>query len=110
MSKVHPLGLALAATALLIAPARAACTPPVPPDVASRPEKLVVPVKPPCADAKPGTPGCLGWEAYSYNDAIKAFNAKVPAFKAAADAYVAKLNAYVQASSDYARCEIKALQ
>lgn len=107
---VRALLLAALAASLASGPGHAACAPPVAPDPASRPEKPSLPAKPPCADAKPGTPGCLGWESYSYNDAIKAFNAKVPAFKAAADAYVAKLNAYVQASSEYARCEVKALQ
>ena len=87
-----------------------ACPVPAPPDPATRPAKPVPPVKGPCVDAKPGTQGCLGWEAYSFNDEVKAYNAKVPAFQAAANAYVAKLNDYVKASNDYARCEVQALQ
>jgi hypothetical protein len=39
-----------------------------------------------------------GWEAYSYNDAIKAYNAQAQAFQSVAGAYVQKLNAYVKAS------------
>lgn len=91
------------------APAHAACTPPVPPDVASRPAKPALPVKSACVDAKIGTEGCKGWEAYSFNDEVKAYNAKLPAFQAAAKAYVAKLNAYVSASGDYAKCEVQSL-
>lgn len=88
-------------------PARADCAPPAPPDRASRPVKPALPVKGPCVDAKPGAPGCLGWEAYKFNDDVKAYNAALPAWKALADAYVAKLNAYVLASGEYARCEVK---
>lgn len=87
-----------------------ACSAPVPPDAASRPMKPDVPIKSACTDAKPGTDGCKGWEAYTFNDEVKAYNAKLPVFKAAADAYVAKLNAYVNASVEYAKCEVKALQ
>lgn len=94
----------------LAASTHAACTPPVPPDVASKPAKPAPPVKSACVDAKIGTEGCKGWEAYSFNDEVKAYNAKLPAFQAAAKAYVAKLNAYVSASSDYARCEVQSLQ
>lgn len=93
----------------LASPAHAACTPPVPPDVASKPVKPVTPVKSACVDAKVGTEGCKGWEAYSFNDEVKAYNAKLPAFQGAAKAYVAKLNAYVSASADYARCEVQSL-
>ena len=107
--RLRPLGLG-AVAALLTVQAHAACLAPTPPDPASRPVKPSVPVKPPCADAKPGTPGCLGWESYSYNDAIKAYNAQGAAFQAAANAYLAKLNAYVAASGEYARCEVKAMQ
>lgn len=106
-------GLLIAAAALgclTAVAADAACTPPVAPDPSLKPERLKPPEKTACVDAKPGTAGCLGWESYSYNDAIKAFNAKVPAFKAAADAYVGKLNDYVKASADYARCEVQSLQ
>lgn len=93
----------------LASPARAACTPPVPPDVSARPTKPTPPVKSACVDAKVGTEGCKGWEAYSFNDEVKAYNAKLPAFQGAAKAYVAKLNAYVSASADYARCEVQSL-
>lgn len=93
----------------LASPAHAACTPPVPPDAASKPAKPAPPVKSACVDAKVGTEGCKGWEAYSFNDEVKAYNAKLPAFQAAAKAYVAKLNAYVAAGSEYARCEVQSL-
>lgn len=96
--------------AISAAEAGAACLPPMPPDIAGKPVRPTLPVKPPCADAKPGTPGCLGWEAYSYNDAIKAYNAQITTFQTAANAYVARLNAYVAASGDYARCEVQTLQ
>lgn len=92
------------------APAIAACAPPVAPDVAAKPERPVLPVKGPCVDAKPGQTGCLGWEGYAFNDAVKAYNAKIPAFQAAATAYVARLNDYVKGSADYARCEAQSLQ
>lgn len=99
------------AAALAVAdPASAACLAPTPPDPAGRPAKPALPVKGPCVDAKQGTAGCLGWEGYKYNDDVKAFNEKAKTWKVAADAYVAKLNAYVQASSEYARCEIGAMQ
>ncbi|MDB5589645.1 MAG: hypothetical protein JWR86_170 [Enterovirga sp.] len=98
------------AAALSVQPVWAACVPPVPPDPASRPAKPALPAKPACADAKPGSPGCLGWESHSYNDAIKAYNAALPGFRAAAESYIGQLNAFVQASGDYARCEVKALQ
>ncbi|HMO30901.1 hypothetical protein [Enterovirga sp.] len=103
-----PLLLALAL--LSGAPARAAgpCTPPVPPDPAGRPEKPVPPAKSPCVDA-PTKAGCLGWEAYRFNDEVKAYNAKVPAFQKAANAYVAQLNAYVAAAGAYAKCEVESL-
>jgi hypothetical protein len=101
--------LMLAAACCTAVPAFAACTAPSPPDPATRPAKLAAPVKGPCVDQKPGTPGCLGWEAYTFNDEVKAFNAKVPAFRAAADAYVAKLNAYVTAAAAYAKCEVETL-
>ena len=104
------LAVAGAVLALAASPGLAACAPPVAPDVASKPEKPILPTKGPCVDAKPGQTGCLGWEGYAFNDAIKAYNAKIPAFQAAATAYVAKLNDYVKASGDYARCEAQSLQ
>ena len=91
-------------------PTYAACTLPAPPDPASRPVKLALPVRGPCVDKQPGAPGCLGWEAYTFNDDVKAYNAKVPAFRAAAEGYVAKLNAYVAAAAAYAKCEIDTLR
>ena len=87
--------------------ARAACTLPEPPPATARPTKPPPPAKPACLDAKGG---CPGWEAYSYNDAVKAYNEKVAAFRPLAEAYVKALNAYVKASSDYAQCEVKTLQ
>lgn len=103
-------GLALAALLVATPSARAACTAPVPPDSAARPAKPTLPVKGPCVDAKVGTAGCLGWEAYKYNEDIRAYNEKGAAFGRAAQAYVDRLNAYVKASADYAQCEVKALQ
>lgn len=94
--------------ASLAGPALAApCTPPAPPPAEARPVKPALPDKPACLDAKGG---CPGWEAYSYNDAIKAYNAQAQAFRPLAEAYVQRLNAYVKASGDYAQCEVKALQ
>jgi hypothetical protein len=87
--------------------ARAACTLPEPPPATARPTKPPLPAKPACLDVKGG---CPGWEAYSYNDAIKAYNEKAAAFRPLAEAYVKALNAYVKASSDYAQCEVKTLQ
>ena len=104
------LSLALAVSALVVAQAHAACLAPAPPDPATRPVRPSVPVKPPCAEAKPGTPGCLGWESYSYNDAIKAYNDQIAAYRPLAEGYVKALNAYVKGSADYAQCEVKALQ
>ncbi len=101
---------AIAVALLAAGPALGACLAPTPPDPAGKPEKPVVPAKTACTDAKPGTAGCLGWESFAYNDAVKAFNAKVPAFQAAANAYVGRLNDYVKATSDYARCEAQSLQ
>lgn len=94
----------------LAAPARAACMAPTPPDVTTKPAKPTLPVKGPCVDAKPGTTGCLGWESYTYNDGIRAYNEKAAAFSKAAQAYVDRLNVYVKASGDYAQCEVKTLQ
>lgn len=89
-------------------PALAApCTPPAPPPAEARPEKPKRPDKPACLDAKGG---CPGWEAYTYNDAVKAYNAQAQAFRPLAETYLQRLNAYVKASSDYAQCEVKALQ
>ena len=90
-----------------LCPAFAACTPPVPPPVEGRPSKPAAPQKPACLDAKGG---CPGWEAYTYNDAVKAFNEQAKTFQGLAQAYVQKLNAYVKASADYAQCEVKTLQ
>lgn len=87
--------------------ASAACLAPTPPAVEQRPAKPAVPAKPACLDAKGG---CPGWEAYSFNDAVKAYNLSLEAYRPLAEAYVKALNAYVKASSDYAQCEVKALQ
>ncbi|WP_375454337.1 hypothetical protein [uncultured Methylobacterium sp.] len=96
------------ALALLSPPAaHAACTVPQPPPAAARPEKPALPQKPACLDAKGG---CPGWEAYSYNDAIKAYNLRLQTFRPLAEGYVQTLNAYVKASADYAQCEVKAMQ
>ena len=89
------------------APAAAACTPPAPPPASARPAKPELPPKPACLDAKEG---CPGWEGYSYNDAIKAYNLQAQAFRPIAEAYLQKLNAYVKASADYAQCEVNAMQ
>ncbi|MGU3359879.1 hypothetical protein ACLBWX_06040 [Methylobacterium sp. M6A4_1b] len=102
--RVAALGLGILVSA---GAARAACTSPEPPPAASRPAKPPLPAKPACLDAKGG---CPGWEAYSYNDAIKAYNEKAAAFRPLAEAYVKALNAYVKASSDFAQCEVKTLQ
>lgn len=93
----------------LASPIQAACLAPSPPDPASRPEKPAPPVKGPCVGAALGTPGCLGYEGYRFNDEVRAYNEKVAAFGKAAQAYVDRLNAYVKASADYAQCEVKAL-
>lgn len=89
------------------APAATACKPPEPPPASARPVKPALPEKPACLDAKGG---CPGWEAYSFNDAVKAYNLQAQAFRPIAEAYVQKLNAYVKASGDYAQCEINAMQ
>lgn len=99
---VLTLGLT-GASAALAAP----CTVPVPPPAEGKPEKPALPPKPACLDAKAG---CPGWEAYSYNDAIKAYNAQAQVFRPLAEAYAQKLNAYVKASGEYAQCEMKSLQ
>ena len=97
-----------AALALTVASAsRAACAPPTPPAAEARPVRPTLPAKPACLDAKGG---CPGWEAYSYNDAVKAYNAGLAVFRPLAEAYVQRLNAYVKASADYAQCEVKTLQ
>lgn len=88
-------------------PVSASCTPPVAPAVGERPAKPPLPQKPACLDAKEG---CPGWEAYSYNDAVKAYNAQAQAFRPLAEAYLQKLNAYVKASAAYAQCEAEAMQ
>jgi hypothetical protein len=103
-SFARPAALLLA---LAPVPARAACTPPVPPPATERPEKPPLPEKPACLSAKDG---CPGFEAYTYGDAVKAYNAKLPAYKTVAQAYADKLKAYVDASVAYAKCEMKAMQ
>lgn len=103
-----PRCAALCLFGLFVDPALAApCTPPAPPPAETRPEKPKRPDKPACLDAKGG---CPGWEAYTYNDAVKAYNTQAQAFRPLAEAYLQRLNAYVKASSDYAQCEVKALQ
>ena len=100
----------IGAGALVLAglcPAFAACTPPVPPPAEGKPAKPAAPQKPACLDAKGG---CPGWEAYTYNDAVKAYNEQAKTFQGLAQAYVQRLNAYVKASADYAQCEVKTLQ
>ncbi|QEE42052.1 hypothetical protein FVA80_27110 [Methylobacterium sp. WL1] len=82
-------------------------SPPEAPPAALRPTKPVLPEKPACLDAKGG---CPGWEAYSFNDAVKAYNLQAQAFRPIAESYAQKLNAYVKASADYAQCEINAMQ
>lgn len=89
------------------APAPAACARPEPPAPETRPSRPILPEKPACLDAKGG---CPGWEAYSFNDAVKAYNLRLQAFRPLAEAYVQRLNAYVKASAEYAQCEVKALQ
>ena len=93
----------------LVAPgaALAACPLPEAPPASAKPEKPALPAKPACLDAKGG---CPGWEAYSYNDAIKAYNLQLQAFRPLAESYLQKLNAYVKASADYAQCEVKSMQ
>ncbi|MFC6788865.1 hypothetical protein ACFQE0_04025 [Methylobacterium komagatae] len=88
-------------------PVAASCTVPVPPPVGERPVKPALPQKPACLDAKEG---CPGWEAYSFNDAVKAYNLQAQAFRPLAEAYLQKLNAYVKASSAYAQCEAETMQ
>ena len=88
-------------------PVASACTRPEPPAPDSKPVRPAVPEKPACLDAKGG---CPGWEAYSFNDAVKAYNLQIQAFRPLAEAYVQKLNAYVKAAGDYAQCEVKTLQ
>lgn len=51
-----------------------------------------------------------GWEAYSYNDQVKAYNVLVASYSTAANAYVGKLNAFVTASAAYAKCEADSLR
>jgi len=89
------------------APVATACKAPEPPPASARPVKPALPEKPACLDAKGG---CPGWEAYSFNDAVKAYNLQAQAFRPIAEAYVQKLNAYVKASGEYAQCEINAMQ
>lgn len=105
--RVRLLGAALVLTALLPSLAMAECAKAVPPDPATRPTKPVAPAKPACLDAKGG---CPGWEAYTFNDAVKAYNLQIAAYRPLAEAYVKALNAYVKASGDYAQCEVKSLQ
>lgn len=83
------------------------CTPPVAPASSERPVRPPLPEKPACIDAKEG---CLGLEAYRYNDAVKAYNLQAQAFRPVAEAYFKKLNDYVKASAAYAQCEAEAFQ
>ncbi|GJE17937.1 hypothetical protein [Methylobacterium marchantiae] len=106
MGRRH-FGAALALAVLLPSSGWAECAKAVPPDPATRPTKPPLPAKPACLDAKGG---CPGWEAYTFNDAVKAYNGQIAAYRPLADAYVKALNAYVKASADYAQCEVKALQ
>ena len=100
--------LTMVLAGLLAAPAVSAeCVRPEPPAATLRPTKPGLPAKPACLDAKGG---CPGWEAYSYNDAIKAYNDQIAAYRPLAEGYVKALNAYVKGSADYAQCEVKALQ
>lgn len=102
------IGACAAALLTLWSPAaRAACSPPQPPYWESKGDKPAPPPKPACLSAKDG---CPGWEAYSYNDAIKAYNLKAEAYRPLAQDYVKRLNDYVKAASDYAQCEVKSLQ
>ena len=103
------VALVLVVIGAMSVPAFADCTPPLAPDAAARPQKPVPPAKSACVD-NPSGPGCLGWEAYLFNDEVKAFNAKVPAWQKAANAYVTQLNAYVAAANAYAKCEADALR
>ncbi len=106
-SAAKPAKAAPAAPSVAAAPAVATCTPPEPPPASARPAKPALPDKPACLDTKEG---CPGWEAYSYNDAIKAYNLQAQAFRPIAEAYLQKLNAYVKASGEYAQCEVNAMQ
>lgn len=105
--RVRLLGAALVLTVLLPSFAIGECAKAVPPDPATRPTKPTAPAKPACLDAKGG---CPGWEAYTFNDAVKAYNLQIAAYRPLAEAYVKALNAYVKASGDYAQCEVKSLQ
>lgn len=98
---------ASAVLVILSSPVAAACPLPEPPPAAAKPDKPALPQKPACLDAKGG---CPGWEAYSYNDAIKAYNLQIQAFRPLAESYLQKLDAYVKASAEYAQCEVKSMQ
>ncbi|KQP75032.1 hypothetical protein ASF60_07755 [Methylobacterium sp. Leaf113] len=102
-----PLGAFALGCLLMSDAASAACTPPEAPSTAMRPVKPTLPAKPPCLDAKGG---CPGWEAYSYNDAIKAYNVEIAAFRPKLEAYIQALTNYVKASNEYAQCEVKIFQ
>lgn len=78
--------------------------------MAAKPQKPAAPVKPACLDAKTGKDNCPGWEAYTYNDQVKAYNAAGADYAKAANAYIAKLNDYVAASAAYAKCEAESLR
>ncbi len=92
---------------LLLQAAHAACTAPVPPPASEKPVKPALPQKPACLDAKGG---CPGWEAYTYNDGIKAYNAQLGPYRAGAEAYARKLKAYADGGVAYANCEMQSLQ
>lgn len=110
LSATRSTSLAVALLVLAAIPSLAAtCTAPTVPDPAKRPVRPTPPVKSACVDNASG-PGCKGWEAYQFNDEVKAYNAKAPAFQKAANDYVAQLNAYVKAANDYAKCEVDALR
>ncbi|KMO10990.1 hypothetical protein [Methylobacterium platani] len=97
------------AALLLLTPvaAHAACTAPMPPPASEKPVKPALPQKPACLDAKGG---CPGWEAYTYNDGIKAYNAQLGPYRTGAEAYARKLKAYADGSVAYANCEMQSLQ
>lgn len=104
-SWIGPCALGLAAS--WPPAAGAACAPPQPPSREGKGDKPALPPKPACLDKKEG---CPGWEAYSYSDAIKAYNLKAEAYRPLAQSYVKQLNDYVKAAADYAQCEVKSLQ
>lgn len=97
----------LSFAAALLAPTAglAACPAPVPPAAAERPVRPEPPVRPACAR----TNNCPDGAADEFNRKVKAFNEQATAFQASSQAYVARLNAFVVAATEYARCEVAAL-